>query len=117
MSYEALLMGQGYYTRKALRANMIHPYIIKYSQWSLFQSRFQALLSLSIYFGRAAISDVRSVVESQKWKCCTHQIATIPRVSESICIKEHHDLNKQQRKGTKYFWNSPTVMPVLMCDR
>ncbi len=38
-------MGQGYYTRQALQANMIHPYIIKYSQWALFQSRFQALFS------------------------------------------------------------------------
>ncbi len=38
-------MGQGYDTRKALRANMIHAYIIEYSQWALFQSRFQALFS------------------------------------------------------------------------
>ncbi len=78
---------------------------------------FSSIIFISIYFSRAAISELRSVVESQKWNCCTHQGAAIPRVSELICIKEHHDLNKQQRKGTQYFWNSPTVMPVLMCDR
>ncbi len=80
-----------------------------------------SIIFISIYFGRAAISELRSVVESQKWKWCTHQGAAIPRVSESICIKEDHELNKQKEiikeKEKKYFWNSPTVMPVLMCDR
>ncbi len=38
-------MGQVYSTSKALQANMNHPYIIKDSQWALFQSRFQALFS------------------------------------------------------------------------
>ncbi len=75
---------------------------------------FSSIIFISIYFGRAAISELRSVVESQKWKCFTHQGAAIP---ESLCIKEHHELNKQQRKGTKCFWNSPTAMPVQMCDR
>ncbi len=51
---------------------------------------FSSIIFISIYFGGAAISELRSVVESQN--------AAIPRVSEPICIKEHHELNKQQRK-------------------